>query len=510
MQRFRRILVCGSLCALGWMSSYARAEIKYTEEADGNGVTIIEMTVTPAAEPSPAFKHRFVANDIDLKEGNAAPFYYRALLDLPRRMENVRKKYNEEEVLSTWYATGTDAMPIEQLPVEKVRDALSIAMGDGTWGQLEEAVECRHCNFELGLSEIRGVELIYVLLEEFQRSRELCRMVALRTRMEMAQHRHHDAIASMRMNYRLARDFGSVPFIVSGLIGIAEAGVTNGTALELIAQPGSPNLYWAFSELPDPLISMRDAIRFEMDFGPRMFPVIENAATTDRSPQEWNRLFVKMFHDLQMAGADLIAIGGEKPVSENAPAAIVATGAALLGYSNAKAQLIASGMDRERVEQMAVGQVLAIYTEQNYQRLADDFEKLWYMPYQEARVHNEEIEAEVARSMFFSGSPNREAVPLVSLLMPAMQAARSADMRLQREIASLRVIEALRIYAAENDGKLPGSLDDIRQVPVPVNPATGKSFVYQLDGKTGILLLPKSDGIRGGDREYRIQIAAAK
>lgn len=485
----------------------ARAEITYSDVPGDLSSTVIKMTVTPAAEPEPAFAHRFVAQDIDLKPGNAAPYYYRALLDLPGRTEAARKKYNQNEEMDNWGRTGSEATPLDKLPLEKVRDAVESTIGGGVGDQLREASQRRDCDFELGISEVRGIELINILLEEFQRSRELCRMFALRTRLEIAEHRYDDAIATMRMNYRLARDFGSLPFIVSGLIGIAEAGITNGTALELIAQPGSPNLYWAFSELPDPLINMRNAIRFEMDFGPRMFPFIHNAATTDRSMDEWNRLFARTFIDLQKAGADLSLGYGPSFESDDVPARFVATGLALLGYPHAKSQLIAQGMDPKKVEQMAVGQVMAIYTERHYQRLADDFEKLWYMPYQESRARNEEIEREVSGANVFSGAANRELVPMVSLMMPAMQAARSADVRLQRELASLRVIEALRMYAASHDGKLPSSLDDIKQVPVPLNPATGKEFLYHLDGVKAILELPVSDGILGNNRRFEIQIA---
>jgi hypothetical protein len=507
MQRNLHALFNACLVFIALAPTAARAEITYSDVPGDLSSTVIKMTVTPAAEPVPAFAHRFVSQDIDLKPGNAAPYYYRALLDLPRRMDAVRKKYKGDEELDKWNRTDGEATPLDKLPLTKVRDAVESTIGGGVEDQLKEASQRRDCDFELGISEVRGVELIYILLEEFQRSREISRMLALRTRLEIAEHRYDDAISTMRMNYRLAHDFGSLPFIVSGLIGIAEAGITNGTALELIAQPGSPNLYWAFSELPDPLINMRNAIRFEMDFGPRMFPFIHNAITTDRSADEWNRLFARTFVDLQKAGADLSWGNGPSFESDDVPAGIVATGIALLGYPHAKSQLIAQGMDRKKVEKMAVGQVMAIYTEQHYQRLADDFEKIWYMPYQESRARNEEIERELGGANLLSGSANRELVPMVSLMMPAMQAARSADIRLQRELASLRVIEALRMYAASHEGKLPPSLNDIKQVPVPLNPATGKEFLYHLDGATGILELPPSDGISGSNRRFEIQIA---
>jgi hypothetical protein len=45
----------------------------------------------------------------------------------------------------------------------------------------------------------------------------------------------------------------------------------------------------------------------------------------------------------------------------------------------------------------------------------------------------------------------------------------------------LRHVEALRLYAAEHDGKLPATLSDFC-VPLPIDPVSGKSFVYAIDG----------------------------
>jgi hypothetical protein len=464
------------------------------------------MTVTPAAEPKPALAYRFVAQDIGLKPGNSAPYYYRALLDLPHRMEVLQKKYPYEET-DKWEVGDEESMPISQLPVDKVQDAIDISLGGAVWDQLREATQRRYCDFELGIPEIRGPELISVLLEEFQRSRQLSRMLALRGRLHTAKQEYGQAVDTMRMNYRLARDFGSQPFIVSGLIGIAEAGHANATALELMAAPNSPNLYWALTELPDPVVDLREAIRMELDFGPRMFPFLDKAETTDHSPEEWNRLFTKTFADLQFAGAPVSVFGITPSAQDKAANGLFATAVGLLGYTHAKERLIAGGMDKDRVEKMSVGQVMAIYSERNYRDTANSFEVLWYMPFWESRERADEIEGKLANAGMASGSENRELLPMVSLLMPAMQAARGAQVRSEREIAAMRVIEALRMHAAENSDKLPATLADITAVPVPLNPATGEPFVYRLEGDTAILELPASDGIPNNTRRFEIQIA---
>jgi hypothetical protein len=50
----------------------------------------------------------------------------------------------------------------------------------------------------------------------------------------------------------------------------------------------------------------------------------------------------------------------------------------------------------------------------------------------------------------------------------------------------LRYVEALRLYAARHDGKLPAKGSDLT-VPPPIDPVTGKPFVYTAEGTTAHL-----------------------
>jgi hypothetical protein len=494
-----------ALAALAAIAMSAKADVKYEKSKDGdNDIEIVRMTVTPAAEPVPVLRYQFLARAIDLQPGNAVPYYYRAMADLRGTLKRVREKYNDDTQLSLWYRTGDDATPIAELPLEKVRDA----------DQMFEPVYKEHllpafsrsdCDWQLGIEELRGVDMISFLLPEFQDSREIARVLALRTRLAIADRRYDDAILTMRQQYRLGHDMAKVPLLVCGLVGIAIDSVSNGTLIDLMANPGSPNMYWALTELPQPLISLQPAARFEMDFGPRMFPLIDRPETAEHAPQEWNRLWMESIRDFAKANGEVMH-GGLGPL-DNVKAGVAATGLGLLGYTHAKERLIAQGIDRDRVEKMAVGQVLAIYTERVYRRFADENEKLWYLPFADMKTASAAMGDELRDAMFMGSAEDRELLPFVSLLMPAMDAARAAQVRLEREVAALRVIEALRMYAAAHDGSPPRTLDEITAVPVPSNPATSKPFDYHLDGKTAVLTLPPSDRVSGGNRRYEIQIA---
>ena len=101
-----------------------------------------------------------------------------------------------------------------------------------------------------------------------------------------------------------------------------------------------------------------------------------------------------------------------------------------------------------------------------------------------------------------------KAGPLVVLaeLQPSIMNCLDAQMRLDRRVAALRVVEAIRLYAASHDGKLPEELNQVTEVPVPEDPATGKPFEYRRDGAASVLALPDA-GMKGRPiPPYRITI----
>lgn len=481
----------------------ARADVIYSDTGHDN-LTIVHMTVTPAPAARSALKHRLIISDIDTRPGNSIPYYYRALLEVPEVQRRLREEFGDDDKFEDWTVTGvSNAIPLDKLPLDKLREAQQIVSDSSIDAQLTAADLCRNADWQLDIYDLRGFDIFSFHLKEFQESRTLARYLALRTRLALAEHRYDDAIKSLRQSYRLGVDMSRLPLLVCGLIGIAEAGRANGALTEMIAAPDSPNMYWALAELPNPLIDLRTAARFEIGFGPRMFPLFNNAETTDRSPAEWNSLFSKAVLELTRLGNQ----SGVFPRANDVGAGIAATAIALAGYPLAKERLIEQGMDRERVEQMAVGQVLAIYTERVCEQFGGDFEKLWYMPYSEMRQRSKQVDETLQEARLLGPSPNREVLPIIAFAMPAMFQARAAQVKLDRELAALRVIEALRMYAASHNGNWPNSLDAVTEVPTPLNPATGKPFVYRLEDSTAILDLPASDGIPGSNRRYELQIA---
>ncbi|HVW38348.1 MAG TPA: hypothetical protein VHB99_13625, partial [Pirellulales bacterium] len=86
---------------------------------------------------------------------------------------------------------------------------------------------------------------------------------------------------------------------------------------------------------------------------------------------------------------------------------------------------------------------------------------------------------------------------------------------LQRQIQSLRIIEAVRDHLAAHDGKLPETLAEITNVAIPLDPMTDQPFEWHCEGDNAVLKAPPlpADAIvpdiatnRYHSLEYRLQV----
>ncbi len=474
------------------------AEAVWTRDPADNSNLTVRMEVTAADEPVPAFKYRLSLRPHELVPGNSVLHYMRAFPEggIERVWKSLRDEYGLEE-LDKWSMNET---PISQIPLDKARKAAQSF--DGTIGYIRLGAQSRDTDWGRGVENMKGPDIIAVLLPEIQASREMSRALSLCTRVAIAEQNYDEAIDLMRMNYRLGQDVEVESFLVCDLVGIAICGIANDDAIDLIAAPDSPNLYWALAERRQPMVSLRDSIRAELALGSRMFGMLDADDSMQLSPGEWNALWVKGITDF----APVMRMEtGSSPWPPKTGAELAAMSLGLMGYSHAKQRLIDWGYQADEVEAMAVGQVLSLYSTRAYRMAADAQEKAYYVPLSDARAIEREAE-DYLKSNGIGRGPNRELVPVASLLLPAMTAARSSSVRLEREMAALQVIEALRMHAARNGNQWPQRLDDVTCVPVPVNPATGQPFMYELEGGTAILTLPKSDGVHV-KRRFELTIA---
>jgi hypothetical protein len=77
--------------------------------------------------------------------------------------------------------------------------------------------------------------------------------------------------------------------------------------------------------------------------------------------------------------------------------------------------------------------------------------------------------------------------------------------RFDRRVASLRVVEALRHFAATHQGQLPEKLAEMTGTPVPRDPFSDESFGYKRQPAGAMITAPGiEDG--GGERHNAVEL----
>jgi hypothetical protein len=435
----------------------------------------IRLTLSPGALPAPSLKYPLLPDPQDQIPGNAASLYYRAEAMLAG--DPALLKRAGAELLDDWRNA-----PLKDLPLDNVRDALR-PFGP-VLSEIKQAVRRRECDWQLeGRSE--GAALV---IPDVQGMRLFARIVALQARYEIAQGHFDAALQSLQIGYSLARHLGAGPTLIHVLVGVAIAGVINGQLEELVQQPGAPDLYWSLALMPRPYFDPGLSLNEEGTQWERMFPGLKRLEEGPMSAAEVAKLqkAIRKFHEqFRAAGPGALEVGAQ----------VIFQGAA---YPDAKRVLLAQGMPAEQVEAMPPFQVVALWALRDWHGAWDEFVKWVHVPsfgsrpeYQRARQRVEEATRQLYRLVFYGGKL-LEALEVGS--PPAIDRVYLSMWRIERRFAALGCVEALRLHAASHGGKLPATLTDITEVPVPPDPVTGKPFEYRLTLDKAILTAPHVPG----------------
>jgi hypothetical protein len=329
-------------------------------------------------------------------------------------------------------------------------------------------------------------------------NRELARLISLRCRLELAEGKFEDARGSLRAGLTLARQIGEGDILIQDLVAIAIATIMLGRVEEWVQVPGSPNLYWALTELPRPLIDVRRSMRVELNTIYRSFPALRELKAKKLSADEARVLVDKFFQAFAKFTTDVKAGGGPAWMPKLATTAL-----ALKYYPAAKKALIARGRTEKEVAAMPVLQVVALSYLEDYDRTRDDILKWLAVPPWQAHAELEKLDQAVRRDMHESGNV------ILGLLMPALVKVYHAQLRTERYVAGLRAAEAIRLHIARH-GRPPAKLADLTEVPLPTDPFTGKGLDawYTMKGDRAVLDVPPPPGMpaRIGKRfEFALQ-----
>jgi hypothetical protein len=431
----------------------------------------VPLTVSPARPPEPSLQYRMLPGPQELTPGNAASLTYRteALL-----VENGSLR----RLIGSVQWVDWQAVPHKELPREEVHDKLRTAAI--LLRELDRAAHCRDCDWQLA-GRPEGIAL---LLPEVQGLRELANVLAVRVRYEAALGHYAEAVEGLQTGYALARHLAQAPSLIHVLVGAAIAQIMNRQLEELLEQPGAPNLYWALAVLPRPFLDLQPAIQEDEPMLERSLPF---AKRLEQEPMTAAEIETAQKQIRQLTGRF-----GSGPT--NVAQDVVQAWHYGATYAEAKRALIKQGMPAEQLAAMPVFQVASLYALREYRRAWEEYTKWFAVPggWHEAgydRSKRQYQEAALRLDVLFFGGEFRADVP-----PPRLERVGLASERVDRRFAGLRCVEAIRLYAAGHDGKLPAALADITDVPAPPDPVTGKPFVYMVQGDKAKLDSPAPTG----------------
>jgi hypothetical protein len=425
-------------------------------------VKLIKLVLRPAPTPKPALRFQVLPMVQDITDGNAAPLYRRAcILVKDKEIDELEGKFEK------WRS-----VPLPRLPRREIRKILArfkaplreIELGARrefcAWGLVSRAARARP---DFRVPEIGPLSFLGKLL-------------AVKARLEIAQKEHLKALQTLQTGLGLGEHLSKGPFFIFSLVGKDIAQAMLDPLQELFQLPNSPNLYWALSALPRPFIDLRRPLETERLL---LFNMVPELKEIEKRPLTTWELWSLLGNTVNVLDFEFNQLRSDwKRFSLKLGCLAVSW----KGYPDAKKELLAQGWTAKKLNRLTRLQVTAIHCSRQFSELNDQLLKWFSVPYWQAyqgmnRAWNDQVDLKVKNAI----AENMKALPFYQLF-PAGQKIYFATARLDRRIAALRCVEAIRLYAAKKGGKLPPTLKAVKEVPVPVDPFTGKMFDYQLIG----------------------------
>jgi hypothetical protein len=349
-------------------------------------------------------------------------------------------------------------MPLKELPARELQGYGGLALKQADWAA---RLDIPDWQILLNLK----AEGVYLLIPDVQQLRSLASALKVRMRAEVALGRFDDALKTAKTMFAMSRHLGEHPTFVGNLIGVAIANLAIGPLEEMLEQPGCPNLYWALTNLPNPLVSLDTGMQGErMGIIQWIFRDLDVGAPM--APDRLNRFIADLDELLKREfplklGEGLRAWLGARTKDEGMVGA-------------ARRRLAEVGLSEAQVRLFPAEQVMLLDMKRALEVRFDNAMKTVHLPvWQAEKVINRH-------------KPPDEMAPFVDEFVPAVGQVVRTRTRLDQRIALLRHVEALRLYAAENGGSLPVQLSAVT-VPLPDDPFTGKPFRYEVTGNTAHL-----------------------
>jgi len=449
------------------------------EESNGN--TVVRLTVHPAPAPSPPLRYELLPDVMELSPGNPIQGYLKMFVDNHDMFHsnNMPFFYFPERADDEWFK-----IPLQQLPLDKLKD-----LDTTPWKMIDTAArlelpnwQCRFWEWKkYGWGEWKGPLPEVVLMPD------VVGRLQMRIRIQLADGRLNDAIATAKTLFAICRHLGECPTPFGSHYGTITGLRIMESLEEVIQKPECPNLYWALSSLPIPLVDTHQAIQGDWVLRPSWMDHVNEKA--------------------QMADAALQSVVSEIPGQDDADklrARLSAKAADAAYLEAARSRLHGSGLNAAVVRQLPALQVVLL-NEIAIRKIArDELVRSMSLPYWQASATFAADLAhanKIADSGVFSADMQTMIKDLHSFWVQ--------QNRLDQRVALLRCVEAIRLYAAEHNGEFPKQLGDMT-VPLPIDPITGKPPIYELNESSAAVRGSSPLGVRDEQYKFSYEISLAK
>lgn len=460
------VAVMGSPAVLAQAASTLASAPATAQSEPAPQTRVVHLKVRAVGEPVPALKYQLLTPAPEQIHGDAMTLYY-IIMEKVARIRESHKDFGDK--VNTWL-TET---PAADLPKDEVRTVLKEF--DEIWPMLDLATRQRTCEWNLQVERL-GYDANLPALSLWQ---YMARLTALRARLAIAEGRYDDALQSLRMGYDMARHVSGGPTNIMEVVGIALAAIQTRQLEDLVAADGGPSLYWAMATLPQPFVDVRPGWQFEMSVLYYTFPELREVRAGTLTPQQWETLADKISRHMQR----LFAGHEEVPTiaKEGFPTTVL---------PDAREYWRSRGLTDKQIDAMPVNQTNLTYGLDMHDQYWGEIAKWFSLPYWQGQAGLQRTENRL-REALRSGKAE-----LFTWFVPTLNRFYALQANLQQQLAAVQTIEAIRLHAAAHGGRLPATLDEITESPVPVTPVTGKYIEYKVKGNTFEL---NTQGAGGGE-----------
>jgi hypothetical protein len=470
--------------------------------AQATAVSEKALSVSPAKVPVPALKYELLPEAKDISSGNAVQLYYRAFAPewyawftqhrWQDRIDRWLKLPYAEAVQDHPTAANDEAENEEEKPITATKKSdLAFLKTLKQLDELDRAARRSHAEWELWeRARQEGASLILPDLYVFPNFAALLRV---RIRLYSMDGDFSKSVYTLQTGFAMARHLNECGIVINSLVSLNVADQMCNALEEIIQLPGCPNCYWALTQLPKPLVDLRRALQTDRFLYLSMFPDLDDLEKRIYSKEEIAVVFDRALKNLERFGggqlrSNVETIGIGMMVAREYPAA--------------KAWLATQGRSADQIAAMPATQAFLLYANYRYLVFFDEFMKWYGLPPMIVRPHlyeaTESLKREVAKMQI--------SFVFAKLLIPSFQRLYETQLGLERRLAALSCIEAIRNYAALHQGKLPEQLDQIKELPVPPDPATGQPFLYQKEDNNFTLRAADLQPPTPGKLEYKVTV----